>query len=646
MIGVFFMPSLFIHFVTTFLNRPKSTKFYLFNYALSILFTMTVYTPLYGKNPTGHLVFPYWLHPGPIFHFAISHFAIIVVYSFWLMFKELRKAKGVFRNQLMYVFIGTGIGYFGGSTNYFCWYRIPIPPFLNACVAFYVGFVTYAIVRYRLLDIHFVIRKSLVNTIGAIVLTMTLLPLFLVQSAILKSVIIFFTMLLTVIYLPKIKRKAEDAVTQILYKEKYRYQERLEDFIEKIMSIPEENKLLKDTTSALAKNLGVVTVAVFTQDTGHRDYLLRTQVGLDKLRSDFRLQENGLTKWLRKYQTIFVKEEMEKALKREEFIPIHEVMAELSASVCMPVMLKDDLVGFITLGEKSSGEMYSHIDIGILHRLGTMFATALNYKKMEAKLREQEAVEYIMIMAKELSHQLRNRLVATNTYFHLLPERQNDPTFREEFTKVAMRDIDAISRKLTELMFFANLEKPRPKYSPMEKMIESALLLNQQGTVEKNIEIHKDLEKNLPQIFVDEELITSSISNFLDNATGAVPETGGKIEISVSMLHDITKEMEQKSTQWIRIVIKDNGRGMGKETLENIFKPFFTTRSGGTEALKMGFGLGLVTSKMIIEAHGGNIRIDSEENKGTTVIINLPVSNKDLLEGNYLPPEGVAYGKP
>lgn len=162
MIGVLFMPSLFVHFVYLFLKRESNKIFLIFNYSLSAIFTLIVYTPLYAKDIGPHLVFPYWLHPGAAFHLAIFHFGTIVLYSFYLMWHALKTERGIFRNQILYVFIGTAIGYIAGVTNFFGWYRINIPPFLNVFVSVYVVMVAAAVVvlRSKLMDISLALIRT------------------------------------------------------------------------------------------------------------------------------------------------------------------------------------------------------------------------------------------------------------------------------------------------------------------------------------------------------------------------------------------------------------------------------------------------------------------------------------------------------
>ena len=645
MMGAIFIPPCYLHFVSHLLHIYEQKKKIIYiGYFLASIFAVLNLTPYFVKDVGKKLFFPYWPNPAPIYHVFLLFFFIYAIYACWLLALYYKKFSGIKRNQIKYILAGTIIGYIGGSTNYLLWYDIPIAPWLNFTTSIFVITVSIAIIKYNLMDINIAIRKIITNSIITVVIAVgiiciVLLPLPTAQKII---IILLFSVLITA-YLPNIKYKAGNMVNRILYREKYTYQDKLDDFIEEMLRIPEEEDLLKEIAQILTKTLGVSKTAIFTFDHELGNYILREQLGL-KQRGGLRIPaKTGIAAWLKEHKEVFVKEEMENSLEYTEATPIIETMNKLEARVCVPA-IKRDLMAIITLGEKSSGDMYSHIDTRILRRLGTQFAEALDYKQLEAKLREQQAEQralgYVMTMAKELSHQFRNRLVATQTYFQMLPEKQNDRTFRDQFTKVVTQDIDAISRKLTEMMFFANLEKPRPKYCRLDIIMKAVFIPVQKQIKEKNVEIHREEEKNLPQIFVDEELTTTALSSILDNAIGAVSETGGRIEVSIKLLHELTKDMKQKSNQWLRIIIKDNGCGISKEIQEKIFKPFFTTRSGGEEALKMGLGLGLVTSRMIIEAHGGNVKIYSEENKGTTIKVDLPVTNRELLESESLPAEG------
>jgi signal transduction histidine kinase len=129
----------------------------------------------------------------------------------------------------------------------------------------------------------------------------------------------------------------------------------------------------------------------------------------------------------------------------------------------------------------------------------------------------------------------------------------------------------------------------------------------------KKIRIVTDLEPHLPKIYANYEEIKQAFLNIIKNAFEAMPE-GGEFTITACVKSDSQKHVE--------ITFKDNGIGIKKENLDKLFNPFFTTKLRGT-------GLGLAISRrIIVERHHGKIYLESEEKKGTTLKVELPVSRR------------------
>jgi len=129
----------------------------------------------------------------------------------------------------------------------------------------------------------------------------------------------------------------------------------------------------------------------------------------------------------------------------------------------------------------------------------------------------------------------------------------------------------------------------------------------------KKIRIVTDMEPQLPKIYANYEEIKQVFLNIVKNAFEAMPEGG---EFTIKTSH------KSYSSKHIEIIFTDNGIGVKKENLDNLFNPFFTTKPRGT-------GLGLAICRRIInERHHGKIYIESEENKGTTVKVELPVGRR------------------
>ena len=128
----------------------------------------------------------------------------------------------------------------------------------------------------------------------------------------------------------------------------------------------------------------------------------------------------------------------------------------------------------------------------------------------------------------------------------------------------------------------------------------------------KKIAILKEYANPALKAKIDPEHFRQVVLNLLQNATQSM-SSGGKIRI----VADYTKDNRLKPDKLL-LKISDSGCGMSKEVLEKVFTPFFTTKEGGT-------GLGLATIKKIVEAHQGEIKVNSELGKGTEVIIGLPL---------------------
>jgi two-component system NtrC family sensor kinase len=126
----------------------------------------------------------------------------------------------------------------------------------------------------------------------------------------------------------------------------------------------------------------------------------------------------------------------------------------------------------------------------------------------------------------------------------------------------------------------------------------------------QGLSITKDFLENLPQVMADEDQIRQVANNLILNAGAAMPQEGGHLRITTSIVDDKT----------IAVVFEDTGTGISSDHMEKIYNPFFSTKADGT-------GLGLSISREIIQAHQGEIKVNSEQGKGTTVTILLPVGD-------------------
>ena len=158
--------------------------------------------------------------------------------------------------------------------------------------------------------------------------------------------------------------------------------------------------------------------------------------------------------------------------------------------------------------------------------------------------------------------------------------------------------------------------RPKPvhfSFYNLNEIMEDALFLANLNSHNYDIIIEKDYAPNLPKVKADKELIEQVFLNIILNAIQAM-EGKGTLWLKI-------EEVEKDGNPSVRIKIKDTGKGMSEETMQGIFKPFFTTKSQGT-------GLGLSIVRNTIEQHHGSISVESKLHQGTTFTISLP-QNQD-----------------
>jgi signal transduction histidine kinase len=227
------------------------------------------------------------------------------------------------------------------------------------------------------------------------------------------------------------------------------------------------------------------------------------------------------------------------------------------------------------------------------------------------ELREKERLAAIGEAATSIAHDLKSPLqVLINSVYiakmgiSKLPapmvEQLKSSGVLESLSRIE-KQIGYINRILLDLQEISRPIKPEATNVNLGTLVKESL---QSVTVPDNIELtipEGDLDARL-----DPHLMRRVLVNLIENAVQAMPK-GGKLEIACARVDSE-----------LLITVKDTGIGMPKEVVENVFKPFFTTKTKGT-------GFGLYTSKRIVEAHGGKISVESEVGKGTTFTIRIPI---------------------
>ncbi len=181
-----------------------------------------------------------------------------------------------------------------------------------------------------------------------------------------------------------------------------------------------------------------------------------------------------------------------------------------------------------------------------------------------------------------------------------------------------MEQITRLDKTATDLLYFGRPGTPEFSFVDINAILTKTLFFISQHPEARNIHRVKELTRDLPPVWVDQKQIQQVLFNIILNAIQAMKE-GGTLSI-------VTEPGESGGRKLVRIVISDTGRGIAPEELENIFVPFFTTKTQGT-------GLGLPICRQLLEQHGGTIHVESRVGSGSTFTIELPVVSGQNLNG-------------
>jgi two-component system sensor histidine kinase HydH len=211
-------------------------------------------------------------------------------------------------------------------------------------------------------------------------------------------------------------------------------------------------------------------------------------------------------------------------------------------------------------------------------------------------------------LAAGVAHEIRNPLSSIKGFATYFKERYRDNPDDRKTSEIMIQEVDRLNRVITQLLEFARPPLIQKKRASLQSLIQHSLKMIERQASAKEIQILSHLPSSLKEVNLDPDGINQVLLNLYLNAIEAM-KRGGTLSVSLSVEED---------SRWMKIMVSDTGSGISKEDLEHIFDPYFTTRQTGT-------GLGLAIVHKIIEAHGGQVRAESEIGRGTAVSVLLPL---------------------
>lgn len=282
--------------------------------------------------------------------------------------------------------------------------------------------------------------------------------------------------------------------------------------------------------------------------------------------------------------------------------------------VVVPLVSRGEALGILA-AESFDDDAFTTDDMALFAELARHGSLAIDnarlYLESQQALRAREEVLAIV------SHDLRNPLSAVTLASSLL---KTDPSLEDELREhIEIIDVSArtMSRLIADLLDVTRLEggkklpiDPAP-VNPKELFDEASNLFRSQAAA-GSVQLQIGTPDDLPPVYADRHRVMQVISNLIGNAMKFTP-AGGEIRVGA-----------RREGEEVRFTIADNGPGIPREHLGDIFNPYWQAK----RAERLGAGLGLPIAKGIVEAHGGRIWVESTPGRGTTFTFTLPVTNE------------------
>lgn len=273
------------------------------------------------------------------------------------------------------------------------------------------------------------------------------------------------------------------------------------------------------------------------------------------------------------------------------------------SGLCVPVMAGPDLLGLLLLSDRVSGVPYSIEEIELLQCMADQIGNGLLNIGLSDRLLRAREMEAFQTMSAFFVHDLKNVGYALSLTLDNLRTHFDNPEFREDAFKAIAKSagrLDALISRLGLLRLGHDLHTAPADLNAAIRAALASVPFPPQATLDQDL-------RPLPQSEFDTDQIQKVVTNLIVNALEASANRG------------CVRIATERRDGWLVLSVTDNGCGMSPEFIaRSLFRPFQTSKSKGV-------GLGLFHCKTIVEAHRGRIEVESQENKGTSFRVLLPL---------------------
>jgi two-component system NtrC family sensor kinase len=653
-----FLVPLFIHFFHAYLKMSKRRWLLWMAYVGAATLAVCARGDWLIAS-TRRFDFGYFGQAGILYPIMTVGSFLATAYNLSLIYRAIVDAQEpVAKNKLKYVFIGFGTLGILSSLNMLPMFGYAIYP------AGAFGFIPMAIFaagifKYDLLDMNVLIRKSVLYST-----TMALLTAF--YAVVVIGVQFLFTeyyltdsfifpvalfVLITLLFGP-LKTAMQTVIEGLFAKGRYDYQQTIKQASRTIASILDYRSITRLMQETLIQGMRVQHCALFVLTAEADRYVALAEAGhtLDDAAAPFLTRDAKLPQYLLQRDAPLKRQQLLNDGADGETSAVLTEMQWLNGEIALPMVFKNRLNGFLVMGTKQSGDLYTREDVDLLETLCHQSAVAIENARayhtlaglnrdLEAKvaertrdlqnaLTEKERTQEQLIRSESLAalgqlvagvaHELNNPLASVTSLLQSTVEdlrmwdAQAPPdAYLIDDLQFADKELARAKSIVASLLGLARQTQTYQEQVDLNEVVRDALRVLHNQYKHASLSIVERLRHDLPVVTGNFANLGQVAMNIIKNAVEAVADREGRIVLSTDFL---------ESDQRVVFVCRDNGPGIDPALRQDVFKPFFTTKPVG-----QGTGLGLYIAHEIIRKHDGSITVESAEPGGLKLTVGLPV---------------------
>jgi two-component system sensor histidine kinase HydH len=509
----------------------------------------------------------------------------------------------------------------------------------------YMFFLSQALLRRRLLDLHEFLGKIVVVTLLGLVLATVYGGL--VSWVGQRPGLFFFNTLVASFVIlslfEPIRAKVEEWVVVTLFRERYELVRQLETLRDRITTVIDPAELGRVVLDGLTETRRVTHASLWLVAEDRPGYRLLDFRGPEPVpylepgiaRSLVRAAGDGRSAVLMENLDRRIAElqaelpaapaddkaqprpvPLVKAKEIERLTDARAAMGTMKAGICMPLLAGDRVAGFLACWDERVQEAFASDEIAALIEVADRCAVVIDNSKLYQQMKERDRLAALGEMAAGLAHEIRNPLAAIKGATQYLDPRRL-PAEDREFLEIIVEEVDRLNGVVTAFLDYARPLKSSMSPGDLGDILQRTFkLLAPQ--IPQGIEVSIDVAPELPPVECDAEQLKQVFLNLALNSFQAMPR-GGQLRVSATLARDDLDGWREPRYRDARVEVRfrDTGPGISPQARESIFVPFYTTKEKGT-------GLGLAISQRIVKAHRGSLTVATPPEGGAEFTVSLP----------------------